>query len=72
MDSISWSFAKARSLEEKNWAKIKSSRGISARACVAKTMTWEFESAKGVIVHDASSIEASLSQAMCEAKKTTK
>jgi hypothetical protein len=61
MDSTSQSFAKARSSEEKSWAKTKSSRGISARACVAKTMTWELESAKAVTVHDASSIEASLS-----------
>ena len=61
MDSTSRSFTQA-----------KSSRGISAKACAAKTMTWELESAKGVIVHDASSIEISLPQAMWEAKKTTK
>jgi hypothetical protein len=72
MDSTSRSFVKAMSSEEKSWAKTKSSSGISARACVAKTMTWELESAKGVTIHDASSIEASLSQAMCEAKKSTK
>jgi hypothetical protein len=72
MDSTSWSFAKARSSEEKIGAKTKRSRGISARACMAKTMTWELESAKGVTVHDASSIEASLYQAMCEAKQTSK
>jgi hypothetical protein len=61
MDSTSESFAKT-----------KSSRGISARACVAKTMTWELESAKGVTIHDTSGIEASLSQAKCEAKKVSK
>jgi hypothetical protein len=72
MDSTSRSSSKARSYEEKSWAKTKSSRGISARACVAKTMTWEFESAKGVTIHDTSSIEASLFQAMCETKKSTK
>jgi hypothetical protein len=72
MDSTRRSSAKARSSEEKSWTKTKSSRGILARACVAKTMTWELESAKGVTVHNASSIETSLSQAMCEAKKTTK
>ena len=51
MDSTRWSFTHA-----------KSSRGISARACAAKTMTWELESAKGVIVQDASIIEVSLPQ----------
>jgi hypothetical protein len=70
--TTSWIPAKARSSEEKSGAKTKNSRGISARACVAKTMTWELESAKGVTVHDGSSIEASLSHAMCEAKKTLK
>jgi hypothetical protein len=35
-------------------------------------MTWELESAKGVTIHDASSIEASLCQAMGGAEKTTK
>ena len=72
MDSTSRSFAKARSSAEKSWAKTKSSRGISARACAAKTMIWELESAKGVTVHDASSIKASSSQANWEAKKTSK
>ena len=72
MDSTSRSFAKARSSEEENLAKTKSLRGISARACAAKTMTWELESAKGTTVHDASSIEASLSQTTWEAKETTK
>ena len=42
------------------------------RACAAKTMTWELELAKGVIIHDASSVEASSPQAMWEAKKITK
>ena len=72
MDSTSRSFVKARSSKEKSLAKTKCSKGISARACAAKTMTWELESAKGTTVHDASSIEASLSQATWEAKKTTK
>ena len=52
--------------------KTKSSRGISARACVARAMTWELESAKNATVHDASGIETSLSQATCEAKQTPK
>ena len=72
MDSTNRSLANARSSEEKSWVKTKSSRGISARACAAKTMTWELELAKGVTTHDASSLEASLSQAMGGTKKTTK
>jgi hypothetical protein len=32
---------------------VRISRGISARACVAKTMAWTLESAKGVLAHDA-------------------
>ena len=46
MDSTSRSFAKARSSQEKSLAKTKSSRGISAKACSAKTVTWELESAR--------------------------
>jgi hypothetical protein len=42
----------------------RSSRGISARACVAKTMTWELNSAKGVLAHDASINKVSLTQEM--------
>ena len=53
-------------------AKTKSSRGILARACMAKTMIWELKSAKGVTIHDTSGIEALLSQAKCEAKKVSK
>jgi hypothetical protein len=37
----------------------RSSRGILVRACVAKTMTWELNSAKGVPAHDASIGEVS-------------
>ena len=42
----------------------RNSRGISARACMAKTMTWELASAKGATPHEASIIEASLPQMM--------
>ena len=55
MDSTRTSFTKA-----------KSSRGISAKACTAKTMTWELDSAKGVLAHDASISEVSLPQVMWE------
>ena len=71
MDSTSQSLAKARNSEEKRWAKTKSSRRILARACTAKATTWKLESAKGATAHGASSVEASLSRAMWEAKKTT-
>ena len=72
MGSANQSIAKARRSEGKSLAKAKGSRGIPARACVAKTMTWELEAAKGVTVPDASGIEASSPQAMWEAKKITK
>jgi hypothetical protein len=54
MDSTSEPLAKARSLEEQNLAKAKNSRGMSARACSAKAMNWELESAKVLPIHDAS------------------
>ena len=40
----------------------KISRGMSARACVARTMMWKLDSAKGVLAHDASISKASLPQ----------
>jgi hypothetical protein len=52
--------------------KTKRSREISARACVARAMNWKLELAKDAIVHDASGNEASLPQAMCEAKQVLK
>ena len=71
MDLTNRTLAKARSEEEEGLAKAKYSRGISARACVTKTMTWELASAKGVPAYDASSIEASLSHTNWEDEKTT-
>ena len=68
MDSTSQSFTKAKISEERSVAKAGSSRGISARACAAKTMTWELDSAKGVLVHDASISNISLPQVMWEAQ----
>jgi hypothetical protein len=58
MDSTKTIFTKARS-----------SRGISAKACMAKTLTWELDSAKGVLAHDASISEVSLPQVMWGAQE---
>ena len=60
MDSTSQSLAKDRSSEEESLAKAKNSRGISAKACSAKAMTWELESANALPKHEASISEASL------------
>ena len=48
---------------------IRVSRGMSVRACMAKTMTWTFDSAKGVLTHDASISEVSFPQAMGETQE---
>ena len=50
----------AGSSKEMSFAKAKNSRGMSAKACSAKAMTWEFESAKVLTTHDASISEVSL------------
>jgi hypothetical protein len=54
MDLTSQSLAKVRSPEEKSLAKAKNSREMSAKACSAKAMNWELESAKVLPTHDAS------------------
>ena len=59
-------------LTSQTFTQAKGSRGILAKACVAKTMTWELESAKGVIVHDASISKVPLTQEMWKAQETTK
>ena len=61
LDSTSQSLAKARSSEERILAKAKNSRGMSARACSAKAMTWELESAKVPLKQEASISEVPLS-----------
>ena len=61
MDSTSQSFTQT-----------KNSRGISAKACEAKTMTWELKTAQGVIVHDASISKVLLTQEMWKAQEATK
>ena len=60
MDLTNQIFAKAGSSKEKSLAKAKNSRGMSAKACSAKAMTWELESAKVLPKHDASTSEVSL------------
>ena len=60
MDSTSLSLAKARSSEEESLAKAKNQRRIYARACTAKTMTWELEPAKALPARDASISEVPL------------
>ena len=58
MESTSPSLVKAIGMEEKNLAKVKNSRGISARACSAKAMMWKLESAKVPPIHEANISEA--------------
>ena len=48
---------------------VRGSRGMSARACMAKTMTWKLDSAKGALAHDASISEASLPQVTWETQE---
>jgi hypothetical protein len=48
---------------------VRISGGISARACVAKTMAWTLESAKGVLAHKASISKASLPQVSMETQE---
>ena len=60
MESTSQSLAKAKSTEKKSLAKAKISKGISTRACLAKAITWELESAKALPKCEGSISEASL------------
>ena len=59
MDSISQGLAEAKGTEEKSLVKVKTSRGVSARACVAKAMTWTLEKANAIPSHKASISKAS-------------
>ena len=61
MDSTSKGLDKAEVLVEKSLAKAKTSRGMSLRACVAKSMTWKLESVKALPTHDSTTNEASSS-----------
>ena len=60
MDSTSKSLTKAKGTEEKSLAKAKNSRGMSAKACVAKAMTWKLEMANALSNYEASISETSL------------
>ena len=48
---------------------VRSSRGTSARACTAKIMMGELDSAKGVPAHDARISEVSFPQVMWETQE---
>ena len=50
----------SRQGQEFGGAKAKNSRGISAKACSAKAMTWELELTKVLPKHEASISEVSL------------
>ena len=60
MESTTQSHAKAKCPEEKSFVKIKTSRGISAKACVAKAKDWKLESIQGPPKHEANTSETSL------------
>ena len=60
MDSTSKSPTKAKGIEEKSLAKAKNSRGMSAKACAAKAMTWKLEMVNVVPNYEASISVASL------------
>ena len=60
MDSTSHSPSKGKSSDEIKLAKVIYSRGISAKACTAKAMTWELKSAKVLPKYEASISEVSL------------
>ena len=61
MDLTSKGLAKAKCTKEKSLAKAKNSRGLSAKACAAKAVTWEIESARALPIHDVTKSKASLS-----------
>ena len=48
---------------------VRVSRGISARACTAKTMLWRLDSAKGALARDASIDKVSLRRVMWETQE---
>ena len=60
MDSTSQSLTKDMSSKGKSLAKVKNSRGMSAKAYSAKAMTWKLETANALPRHEAGSIESSL------------
>ena len=54
MDSISNNFAEAKGTEGNSVVKVKTSRGISLRACVAKAAGWTLEKANATPIQEAS------------------
>ena len=60
MDSTSQSLANDMSSKGKSLVKANNSRGMSAKACSAKAMTWKLETANVLPRHEASSSDASL------------
>jgi hypothetical protein len=64
MDSTSEPIDEANNSKEKNLAKAKNSRGMSARACSAKAMTWTLESSKAPSTHNVSPKDTCSSQTL--------
>ena len=54
MDSISKGLAKAKGTKETSLVKVKTSREISLRACVAKAAGWTLEKANAIPSQEAS------------------
>ena len=59
MDLTSEGLIEAKGMEEKRLAKAKNPRGMSLRACVAKTMMWMLEKANALPSQEASINKAS-------------
>ena len=47
---------------EPRFTTVRGLKGMSARACVTKTMTWKLDSAKGALAHDVNISNTSLPQ----------
>jgi hypothetical protein len=62
MDSTSHSLAKVEKQEEKGVAKAKTLRGMSAKACSTKALTWTLELSKALSTHNASTKDTCDSQ----------
>jgi hypothetical protein len=70
MDPTSDSLDEAMSSNEKNLAKVKNSRGMSARACSATAITWTLESSKTLSTHNASTKDTCDSQTITQTTDT--
>jgi hypothetical protein len=67
MDSTSELSDEAKGTKDKGLAKVKSSRGISARACSAKAMNWTLEVSKAPSTHNANTKDTCDSQTFTRA-----